>query len=149
MIPISEASAIALHSAVYISIKEFASLKDIAERFEVSPNHLSKVLQTLVKAGYLTSSKGPAGGFKIAEGKENSSFLEIYETIEGKNWQRSCLFHSKCDKYCSNCIMGDLVNDINRKFKNYMESHTIKDHYLLDDDFKINKTDDKKSKQKK
>ncbi|MDA1469861.1 Rrf2 family transcriptional regulator [Brachyspira hyodysenteriae] len=38
------------------------------------------------------SSKGPAGGFKIAEGKENTSFLEIYETIEGKNWQRSCLF---------------------------------------------------------
>ncbi|MDA1469862.1 hypothetical protein OGZ02_13740 [Brachyspira hyodysenteriae] len=36
MIPISEASAIALHSAVYISIKEFASLKDIAERFDVS-----------------------------------------------------------------------------------------------------------------
>lgn len=149
MIPISEASAIALHSAVYISIKELASLKDIAERFDVSANHLSKVLQALVKAGYLSSSKGPAGGFKIADGKENTSFLDIYETIEGKNWQRSCLFHSKCCKYCSNCIMGDLVNDINRKFKNYMESHTIKDHYLLDDDFKINKTDDKKSKQKK
>ncbi|WP_300370388.1 Rrf2 family transcriptional regulator [Brachyspira sp.] len=144
MIQISEASAIALHSMIYISIKEFASLKDIAERFDVSSNHLSKVLQALVKAGYLTSSKGPAGGFKISEGMDNTSFLEIYEAIEGKNWQRSCLFHSKADKYCSDCIMGDLVNDINRKFKNYMESHTIKDHYLLDKDFKINKTDDKK-----
>ena len=149
MIQISEASAIALHSTVYISIKEFASLKDIAERFDVSPNHLSKVLQTLVKAGYLTSSKGPAGGFKIAYGKENASFLEIYETIEGKNWQRSCLFHSKNKKYCSDCIMGDLINDINKKFKNYMESHTIKDHYLLDNNFKINKTNNKKTKQKK
>ena len=77
--------------------------------------------------------------------KERHAFGEIYETIEGKNWERSCLFHSKCDKYCSSCIMGDLVNDINRKFKNYMESHTIKDHYLLDKDFKINKkTNDKK-----
>ena len=73
MIQISEASAIALHSVVYISIKDFASLKDIADRFDVSSNHLSKVLQTLVKAGYLTSSKGPAGGFRIAEGKENTS----------------------------------------------------------------------------
>lgn len=144
MIQISEASAIALHSVVYISIKDFASLKDIAERFDVSSNHLSKVLQTLVKAGYLISSKGPAGGFRIAEGKEDTSFFEIYEAIEGKNWERSCLFHSKCGKYCSNCIMGDLVNGINRKFKNYMESHTIKDHYLLDKDFKINETNDKK-----
>ena len=45
--------------------------------------------------------------------------------------------------------MGDLVNDINRKFKNYMESHTIKDHYLLDKDFKINKKQMIKNKNNK
>ncbi len=131
MIQISEAFAIALHSMIYLANKEneIVSLKEISEKFQISDNHLSKVLQRMVKAGYLTSVKGPKGGFKIVSSKKNASFMEIYEIIEGKTEPKSCLFSSK-SKDCPNCVMGSLVHKINKEFKDYMYSHKISDMSL-------------------
>lgn len=127
MLQISEATAIALHAAVYIAKNDIVSLKEIANKFNISHNHLSKVLQRMVKAGYLISVKGPAGGFSISEEKKSLTFMEIYETIEGKNNIRSCLFLSNPKKDCSKCIMGNLINNINKEFLKYMNAHKITD----------------------
>ena len=125
---ISEATAIALHAMIYICNKgkETSSVKEIAQKFNISDNHLSKVLQRLVKAGYLISSKGPKGGFVIAKGKESTSFLEIYELIEGKLENSNCLFISApCQG--KKCIMGGLISKINTEFKNYFTNNKISD----------------------
>lgn len=128
MFKISEATAIALHSMIYILNQDgkFVSLKPIAEKFEISEHHLSKVLQRLVKAGFLESIKGPKGGFKLLYDKANATFAEIYETIEGKIEHSSCLFPSKVSN-CSNCIMGDFLKKANEDFCNYMRSKKISD----------------------
>ncbi len=128
MFKISEATAIALHSMIYIVNQggKVVSLKLIAEQFKVSEHHLSKVLQRLVKAGFLESVKGPRGGFKIASGKENTTFAQIYETIEGKMECSDCLFPSRVSN-CKNCIMGDFLKKANRDFLNYMKSKKISD----------------------
>src|SRR5574344_732206 len=86
MIQFSEATAIALHVMIYIANRKDTvnTLKDISEHFSISPNHLSKVLQRLVKAGYLTSTKGPKGGFQIIEGKETSTLLDILIAVTSR-----------------------------------------------------------------
>lgn len=131
MIKISEATAIALHAMIYIRAREneIVSLKEIADRFKISENHLSKVLQRLVKAGYLTSIKGPKGGFKVVAQKKEASFLEVYETIEGKLQKQSCLFNSN-ESSCCCCVMSNLINNINKEFEDYMKSHKISDFAL-------------------
>ncbi len=57
MIKMSEAMAIALHSMIYIANREneLCTVKDIAEKFSISENHLSKVLQRLCKVGFVKS----------------------------------------------------------------------------------------------
>ena len=128
MLKISEATAIALHSMIYISNQndEFVSIKPIAEQFKISEHHLSKVLQRLVKAGFLESTKGPKGGFKISPDKKDTTFAEIYEVIEGKIEHSACLFPSKISN-CSNCIMGDFLKKANKDFFNNMKSKKISD----------------------
>ena len=78
--------AIALHSMIYIANREneLCTVKDIAEKFSISENHLSKVLQRLVKCGLLISVKGPKGGFSILSEAKNTTFMEINKLIEGK-----------------------------------------------------------------
>ena len=128
MFKISEATAIALHSMIYISHcnEELISLKPIAEQFEISEHHLSKVLQRLVKAGFLKSIKGPKGGFKILPDKTDATFWEIYETIEGKMKPSSCLFPARVSN-CSDCIMGDFFKKASKDFCNYLKSKKISD----------------------
>lgn len=131
MIKISEATAIALHSMIYMANRKdkVISLKEIAKTFEISENHLSKVLQRLVKAGVLHSEKGPKGGFVIVSGCENMTYLQVYEIIEGRLQESTCLFSSS-KKNCSNCIMSNLVNKLNDEFRDYMENHKISDFKL-------------------
>lgn len=126
MIELSEAAAIAIHAMIYIANSENAtiSLKEISEHFDISSNHLSKVLQRLVKAGYLESVKGPKGGFQIALGKEDSTLLDIYEVIEGKFIPKNCLFSSKKITNCC-CIMKPLLTSINNTFFEFMSNHKI------------------------
>ena len=85
MIRLSEGLAIALHSIVYISNKNApTTVKEISTKFEISDNHLSKVLQRFVKEGILVSEKGPRGGFTLNKDFENMSLLNVYEIFEGK-----------------------------------------------------------------
>lgn len=126
MIELSEATAIAIHAMIYIANRkdEIISLKEISEHFDISPNHLSKVLQRLVKAGYLISVKGPKGGFQICSGKEEATLIDIYEVIEGKFIPKNCLFASKKINSCC-CIMKPLLISINNTFIDFMSNHKI------------------------
>ena len=128
MFKMSEAAAIALHSVIYMANRDgkICTLKEIANKFSISENHLSKVLQRLVKAGALDSIKGPKGGFLIKDKYKNMSFLDVYELIEGKVQQNNCLFHSSHNG-CTSCIMNGLVQKLNNEFVEYMKSHKITD----------------------
>ena len=64
LINISEASSIAIHSLVLIAkLDQHINATQISKLTGFSKNHLSKILQMLVKHGYLKSNRGPKGGF--------------------------------------------------------------------------------------
>ena len=127
MIRLSEGTAIALHSIVYISNKgEPATVKEISTKFGISDNHLSKVLQRFVKEGILVSEKGPRGGFSLKEEYKNMSLMDVYEIFEGKFQCHRCLF--SCGRGdCLECIMSDFVTKTDNSFVEYMNSKKISD----------------------
>lgn len=129
MFKISEATAIALHALIYIVNREnkMVSLKEISEKFKISDNHLSKILQRFVKLGVLTSVKGPKGGFSIVPEHKNLSFWEIFEIIEGHVQKNNCIFNAQ-HVNCTECIMSDLVCSLNGQFIEYMKKHKISDY---------------------
>lgn len=131
MFKVSEAMAIALHSLIYIAGKgeKLTSLKEIAEKFKISEHHLSKVLQRLVKEGVITSVKGPKGGFLIVPEYKDMTFMKIYEIMEGKVKKHSCLFDSHAND-CQECVMGNLIDQINDEFTSYMKNNKISDFKL-------------------
>ena len=131
MFKVSEAVAISFHVMIYITNREsqVCSLKEIAEKFNISDHHLSKVLQRFVKLGVLKSAKGPKGGFSIVSKYKDTTLLEIYEIIEGKIIRHDCIFSSNKNN-CSKCIMNNLLERMNDEFIEYMKNHKISDFAL-------------------
>ncbi len=131
MFKISESTAIALHSMIYIVNREdkIIPLKEIAGKFNISEHHLSKVLQRLSKEGFIKSVKGPKGGFSITNEYKNITFLEIYEMMEGKIKRQNCLFNSNPNS-CDKCIMNNLIDDMNEKLIDFMKNRKISDVML-------------------
>lgn len=128
VLKISEAASLAMHSMVLMAAMPRAifTTHGIAAALGVSENHLSKVLQRLVRAGLLRSIRGPKGGFKLAKPGENITLLDIFEAVEGKLIATSCLL---ADKACNGegCILSDLPEKITGQFREYTSSTTLAD----------------------
>ena len=93
---LSEAVSIAMHGIVLIANSEDSlNVHEIAERTKSSKHHVAKIMQRLVKEGFLTSNRGPTGGFILKKKPELISLLDVYESIEGKVEVTECMFENE------------------------------------------------------
>ncbi|NLL27469.1 MAG: Rrf2 family transcriptional regulator [Bacteroidales bacterium] len=128
-IQFSEAALIGIHSLVLIanSKNNFLKANYIAEKTGSSKAHIAKVLQTLAKAGFVTSVRGPAGGFSIAKDFENISLLSIYEAIEGKITNSGkCPFDKSICAF-NECLVGGIIHRLNAELIGFLKTKTLKD----------------------
>lgn len=75
-----------LHCATSLAqLDEHASVStnQLAEYFDLPPAYLAKQLKALVKAGVLTATTGPRGGFRLARPPAETSLLDIVEAVDG------------------------------------------------------------------
>ncbi|MBK5272372.1 MAG: Rrf2 family transcriptional regulator [Bacteroidia bacterium] len=91
----------AIKAVIYLASKfesgEKSGIKEIAEFINASEHTVGKMLQTLVKAEVINSTKGPNGGFYITAKQKNQPIINIVEAIDGKDVFKQCgLGLSKC-----------------------------------------------------
>lgn len=127
MLKISDAASLALHTMVLLAANQdrLVSNREIATTLKVSEAHLSKVLQRLAKVGIVSSIRGPKGGFRLGKMGDSISLLQVYEAIEGPLLYNDCLLTNKICK-TTDCVIGTLLNDINKQVKKYLEDTTLK-----------------------
>lgn len=64
---------------------------DIAEALSVPRNYLSKILHELGRAGVLTSSRGPRGGFQLAQPAASLSLADVVGRFDPLDNAPACL----------------------------------------------------------
>jgi len=83
---ITKTSEIAIQSMVYLALKGARNPIPpvrIAQVIGCSPSYLRKTMGQLVKAGLLTSRRGPHGGMVLARAAEEVTIHAIVEACEG------------------------------------------------------------------
>lgn len=75
-----------------------ASRAELAAASECPEQFLSKVLQSLTRAGLVVSHRGNTGGFELAPAHRGATLLEIVEAVEGPIHLNVCL---NADGECS------------------------------------------------
>ena len=58
------------------------SAAEIAEKFDVSINHLAKVLRILVKADLLQAVRGAGGGYRFTGNIKRTTLMDVIELFE-------------------------------------------------------------------
>ena len=61
---------------------EQLSAADIADKFDVSINHLAKVLRILVKARLLQAARGAGGGYRFSGNAKRTTLMDVIELFE-------------------------------------------------------------------
>jgi Rrf2 family protein len=125
---LSEAVSIAIHGMVIIARNgNGINTVKIAEQTGLSKNHISKVLQRLVKNDLLKSVRGPLGGFILKKKPEEITLLNIFETIEGGLEATDCPFSYEICAF-DKCLMGNVINKMTLEFRKYLKSQTLKEY---------------------
>lgn len=128
VVHISEMVSLALHSMAFIanSEKDVVNVKEISAATGCSEAHLVKVLQRLVRTGFLYSIRGPKGGFGLSKAPDQVTLLDIYQVIEGPldmvgcpTNRHTCFFKS--------CIFGGVPEKLNQDFIEYLRGKKISD----------------------
>ena len=126
---ISDAAAIALHTADYLAKraavpggpKQPSTAADIAKSLDVSYNHLSKVLQQLTKAGLVLPARGPKGGFRLSAAGEKARIKDFIAVIDGPPAVSTCLMkHRVCGHKA--CVFGNFLSETNKRFETVLNT---------------------------
>lgn len=97
---LSQTVEYALRASIYIAQQRPRSVRgpEVAAAVNAPRNYLGKILGTLARAGYLESSRGPAGGFRLAKGSELHPLTLVVSVFEAAEPRRCLLGHGECGK---------------------------------------------------
>jgi Rrf2 family protein len=128
IINFSEAASIGLHGMIMIAKSdEPLNAIQLSEMLSKSKHHIGKVLQRLVKDGYLYSYRGPNGGFTLRADPADVTLLDLYEAVEGKVEIKNCPRQSHICPV-EKCIYDSVTGKMTIQFIDYMKSQTLKDY---------------------
>ena len=128
IVALTEAATIGLHSIVLIARSEqVLNVGEIAEKIKSSRHHVAKILQRLAKDGYISSNRGPSGGFILKMKPSEITLLNIYEAIEGKFQVHSCPADKAVCPF-GNCLLGDLSHRVSFELREYLAGKTLVDY---------------------
>lgn len=124
----SDAANLAFHAMIELAEEPAGGipLKEIAHRLQASEAHLSKVLQRLRKAGLVSASRGPTGGYRVARPLTEITFAEIFQVIEGAITTRFCLFGTPVCRH-PGCGLGRFIGQINQQVQEFLGRLTLAD----------------------
>jgi len=127
---ISEAAAIALHTMAVLSLEPEKSMttREISSKLSGSEAHLSKVLQRLAKAGFVSAKSGPRGGYALSLPPQAINMLEVFEAIDGPIDTYCTQTPSVCDGH--SCVFGQLVAAVNKQVRDYLGGIRLSELHL-------------------
>lgn len=134
---LSEGVEWALHTCLNLSWVEDGAAKTTAQLaafYDLPAPYLNKQLQALTRAGLLSSTPGPRGGFRLARDPEQVSLLDIVVAIEGRTEAFACA-HVLADgpggdhsvDYAVACILSQAMSRADLAWRRELAGRTLAD----------------------
>ena len=113
---------LALHQA-----ESPVSLKDIAERQQISLQYLEHLITPLIAVGIVRSIRGPKGGVALAKPPDQITLSQIMKLLEGSTSLVECIDNPKLCSRAELCVTRDIWDELNKAMNGVMESTTLQD----------------------
>jgi Rrf2 family nitric oxide-sensitive transcriptional repressor len=103
-----------------------ATVKDAAERYGISTNHLAKVAQKLVQEKIVLSQRGRGGGLKLAMQPVDINIGKLIRKTE--NLELLECFGDQCACPIDNvCILYSALRKAQKAFLDVLDGYTLED----------------------
>lgn len=128
IIRISDAASLGLHALAFLVHHgtTYTSTKKIAHSLNASEAHLAKVMQQLEHHDFVSSKRGPNGGFFIKQAPHTITLLAIYEALEGKIKSTKCILGRDLCNEC--CPLGHVFQKYENEIVQQLGRTTLLDY---------------------
>ena len=119
----------ALRGLVYIKLQNLKERRpgtlEIAQEIEAPPFYTAKILQRLVRSGFLKSLKGKGGGFFFDPDKPDLPLINLISATEGDRSFSGCGFGLKqCDSE-NPCPLHEKYADVRESINKLISEETV------------------------
>lgn len=126
---LSKSSKYALKAVVFIvtysSKEEKLSGRKIAEKTKIPRPFLSKILQELSSKDFISSTKGPNGGFYVTQSQLNRTVLDLIVNTEGIDKLQQCVLNfENCDSE-NPCPLHNFIAPAKDSLRNSLKNITL------------------------
>jgi Rrf2 family protein len=104
----------------------YISLKDIAERQDISRKYLEQIVTLLNSADMLRTNRGYQGGYMLAREPDQYTVGQVLRITEGKLTSVSCLEDepNKCER-SGDCITLSVWQGLDKVVNEYLDGITL------------------------
>ncbi|MDA8172716.1 MAG: Rrf2 family transcriptional regulator [Nitrospiraceae bacterium] len=103
------------------------AIREIAERQDVSVAYLEQILNTLRKAGLITSVRGPGGGYLLSRSPREISIGEILRGLDGPVALTACQDPLAGCVRADGCVTSLLWKALGEKIEGFLDQMTLHD----------------------
>ena len=106
----------------------YITLKEAADRQEISEKYLESIVKDLVKGKFIEGVRGKGGGYRLSRPAEEISVLDVLQSTDGTLAPVACLEEGSAP--CSRaavCKTLPLWKGLERVVSEYLSGYTIRD----------------------
>lgn len=119
-----------LRVLMYLAIhnERRCTVKEVAEFYGVSQNHLVKVVHNLAQLGYIESSKGKGGGISLLKAPEQMNLKDLVLELEPSLTLVECFDDStNTCRIAGNCGLKGILQQAMSAMINHLDGFTVAD----------------------
>lgn len=107
--------------------KKPVTLSDIATRQDIALNYLEQIFARLRKNGLVTSTRGPGGGYSLANTPNDIRVADIILAVDEPIAITRCKTSSGCMSDKAKCLTHDLWEGLGNQIYSYLNAVTLAD----------------------
>ena len=104
-----------------------SSIREIAEAYGISENHLMKVVNRLAQEGLLYTQRGRHGGLRLARDPRETRLGEVVRLIEDDMALVECFGPGSTCPLTAGCHLAGALNEARQAFVDSLDGHTLAD----------------------
>lgn len=98
---------------------------ELSDEANIPSHYISKVMRRLVLAKLVTAQRGHHGGFRLAKGPSEISFMDVLEAVDFQHEEQRCAFGlGRCNS-ANPCALHPAYNALNQCFLGWAQETTL------------------------
>ena len=102
-------------------------IKTVAQRQDISVKYLEQLMTVLKSGGFITSIRGPKGGYILAKDPNRIKLSDVFNCLEGPVVTAECLQNQTYCERTADCVTRQVWAQVQQAIISVLESITLQD----------------------